>query len=305
MILFYWKARSHINIDISPKKLCHSSTKLGEKKVKSKILSLLSQTLHASSWSSWKPFEKMQRSSLRISWLQSTITYIKTNNKFPCLAYERTFVQCLNNYGVRGSQEVPECNQMAVYFNQCVSINKYFAAQKKMNPEHFAESDYSRDRHNLSDIGLWSIWINNLCIFIGESIVKSVEQLWDTVVTRQSVYFSSFANKSQGRSQSVGNCFMHLRCWDWINFIIKVFVCISCIVKSFCPFFKSSCCWCIFSVYSSFQGLFCEFYVCSRGISKSCKFLSSNIENLFGLDQYKNTWAADPEILIPKSPESE
>jgi hypothetical protein len=62
-------------------------------------------------------------------------------------------VQCLNNYGVKGSIEVPECNQLLQYFNQCVEINKYFGLLKKWQPESFAENEYSRDKPNLQDIG--------------------------------------------------------------------------------------------------------------------------------------------------------
>lgn len=62
-------------------------------------------------------------------------------------------IQCLNNYGVKGASQVPECYQMQSYFNECVHINKYFALLKKWNPEHFAESDYSRDRPNIEDLG--------------------------------------------------------------------------------------------------------------------------------------------------------
>lgn len=78
---------------------------------------------------------------------------MKANNKLPCLPYERTFIQCLNNYGVKGAIEVPECNQLLQYFNQCVSLNQYFGLLKRWHPESFAESEYSRDKPNLQDIG--------------------------------------------------------------------------------------------------------------------------------------------------------
>jgi hypothetical protein len=42
---------------------------------------------------------------------------------------------------------------MAEYFSECVKINKYFGLLKRINPEHFAENAYSRERHSLSDIG--------------------------------------------------------------------------------------------------------------------------------------------------------
>lgn len=58
----------------------------------------------------------------------------RTHNQFPCLPYERTLTQCLNNYGVQGSYQVPECQQMALYLNECLSINQYFATLKKWNP---------------------------------------------------------------------------------------------------------------------------------------------------------------------------
>jgi hypothetical protein len=63
-------------------------------------------------------------------------------------------MQCLNNYGLLGADRVPECAQMLEYFSQCVHINKYFGFLKRINPEHFAENAYSRERPSLSDIGL-------------------------------------------------------------------------------------------------------------------------------------------------------
>ena len=95
----------------------------------------------------------MQGGALPVRIVQGTPAPTQTNNQFPC-PYERTFTQCLNNYGVQGSYQVPECHQMALYLKECVEINKYFGTLKKWNPEHFAESEYSRTRHNLSDIGL-------------------------------------------------------------------------------------------------------------------------------------------------------
>jgi len=55
---------------------------------------------------------------------------------------------------VRGANEVPECKQLLYYFDACIKINKYFGTLKKWYPESFAESEYSRDRPNLQDIGL-------------------------------------------------------------------------------------------------------------------------------------------------------
>lgn len=77
----------------------------------------------------------------------------KTNNKLPCLPYERTLIQCYNNYGVYASKRIPECMQMEQYFQQCLAINEYFGTMKRLNPEHFAESQYSREQPNLKDIG--------------------------------------------------------------------------------------------------------------------------------------------------------
>lgn len=48
---------------------------------------------------------------------------------------------------------MPECAQVAYYLKECVHINKYFGLLKRINPEHFAESDYSRERASLQDIG--------------------------------------------------------------------------------------------------------------------------------------------------------
>ena len=58
-------------------------------------------------------------------------------------------MQCLNNYGVKGSQEVPECYQTNKFFIECVRLNKYFGVLKRWQPESFAESKYSRDVPNL------------------------------------------------------------------------------------------------------------------------------------------------------------
>jgi len=44
--------------------------------------------------------------------------------------------------------------QMDKFFKECLQVNKYFGMLKRINPEHFAESDYSRERPSLSDIGL-------------------------------------------------------------------------------------------------------------------------------------------------------
>lgn len=49
---------------------------------------------------------------------------------------------------------MPECLQIAKYYDECLKINKYFGTLKRWNPEHFAENEYSRERHNLADIGL-------------------------------------------------------------------------------------------------------------------------------------------------------
>ena len=62
-------------------------------------------------------------------------------------------IQCVNNYGLQGAYEVPECLQVAKFFEQCLKINKYFGAVKRLNPEHFAENEYSRERPSLSEIG--------------------------------------------------------------------------------------------------------------------------------------------------------
>jgi hypothetical protein len=97
----------------------------------------------------------MQRSPIRIPRVQSKHHNNQANQKLPCLPYERTYVQCLNNYGLLGANQVPECKQMAHYFNECVKVNKYFGLLKRINPEHFAENAYSRERPSLSDIGLW------------------------------------------------------------------------------------------------------------------------------------------------------
>ena len=144
------------DIDLSPIR-CHSSTRNGEKKVVFSISSLLPTPQSSPARPAWKPYQASQRSSFCLQWIQSTPTLIEANNKFPCLPYERTLVQCLNNYGVNGAYQVPECFQMAKYFDECVTINKYFGTIKRWNPEHFAENEYSRERPNLKDIGLWLI----------------------------------------------------------------------------------------------------------------------------------------------------
>ena len=113
---------------------CHSSTKDGARKVSDFQLSLLPPSQYESEGPSRKPPQKMQGSPLRVRRIQGKYHSIQTHNQFPCLPYERTLTQCLNNYGVQGSYQVPECQQMALYFNECLSINQYFATLKKWNP---------------------------------------------------------------------------------------------------------------------------------------------------------------------------
>ena len=96
----------------------------------------------------------MQGSALLLPRLPRTPSSTQANNKLPCLPYERTYTQCLNTYGVKGAQQVPECKQIYEFFTQCVKLNKYFGLLKLWNPESFAENEYSRDKPNLEDIGL-------------------------------------------------------------------------------------------------------------------------------------------------------
>ncbi len=47
----------------------------------------------------------------------------QANNVLPCLAYERTYWQCVNNYGLKGAESVPECYQVKSFFSECVRLN--------------------------------------------------------------------------------------------------------------------------------------------------------------------------------------
>ena len=104
-------------------------------------------------------------------------------------------MQCLNNYGVQGSYEVPECYQMAQYFQECLKINKYFGLQKRWNPEHFAENEYSRERNSLSDIGLWyqeqSIKYITKVIY---EIFKSINKFANIVIAGKRSHLSSISH---------------------------------------------------------------------------------------------------------------
>lgn len=157
---FCFIIRTIFDIDLSPIR-CHSFLINGEKKVYSIIYSLLPTPRSSSSRPPWKPHQASEGSTLRIPRIPSTSQLKQTNNKFPCLPYERTLVQCINNYGVQGAYQVPECLQMSKFLTDCLSINKYFGLMKRWNPEHFAENEYSRERVNLSDIGFWFSYTNH------------------------------------------------------------------------------------------------------------------------------------------------
>ena len=76
----------------------------------------------------------------------------KVYDKLGCLPYERMLTRCVNNYGPKFMQTNAECRDIANFFQNCVTRNEVFGQMKRMNPEHFAVSEYSRERPHFDEI---------------------------------------------------------------------------------------------------------------------------------------------------------
>jgi hypothetical protein len=73
-------------------------------------------------------------------------TDYKVYEKLGCLPYERMTIQCLNKHGINMLFKDIDCRDISNHFQNCVKINHILGRQKRVNPEHFANNIYSRER---------------------------------------------------------------------------------------------------------------------------------------------------------------
>ncbi len=71
-----------------------------------------------------------------------------------CHLYERMMLLCYNQYGALEARERPECVDATHYFDQCLTINNYFATIQKYMPETLASNPYSRYKPHFKELDI-------------------------------------------------------------------------------------------------------------------------------------------------------
>ena len=81
-------------------------------------------------------------------------TDYKVYEKLGCYPYERMVIQCANHYGATFFLKNAECRDIANFFNECVNVNHALGKMKRTNPEHYATSEYSREKPNFQELAI-------------------------------------------------------------------------------------------------------------------------------------------------------
>jgi hypothetical protein len=89
---------------------------------------------------------------LKIKSVKFNFTDYKVFEKLACYPYERMIIQCANNYGADYMFKNAECHDLAKFFMECINTHGAFALQKQIEPEYFAENQYSREKPNFHEM---------------------------------------------------------------------------------------------------------------------------------------------------------